>query len=353
MISGWKALDTSWVWAFNPLYPNDSILEISLIEYNEENQLVSKKTTVDSKGDSIKTVYRYTVDETTEPYLRMVDTFHMLSYPTEIELYKNSDFLESNLISYKYWDSDSSAFAPEYFKYKQGSYEYNKMQFHDYDDRLNPLSVSKTNDIQESFIWGYNQSLPIASIINADNKETYHENFEDTSYVQNNSHTGEYHTELANNEYCGVVNFAMSDLISDKYTYSAWIKTSGNAYLIVKDYQDQDPWINVSSGNTNSDWKYIEVEIDITEPEFTGCQTIRCEIWNNSASTVYVDDVRFIPIDAQMSTYTYEPSIGITSQTDTNGQTLYYEYDDLGRLERIKDSQGRVIQNTVYHYATQ
>ena len=39
---------------------------------------------------------------------------------------------------------------------------------------------------------------------------------------------------------------------------------------------------------------------------------------------------------AQVSIYTYDPMVGITSSTDPRGHTTYYEYDDMGRLVRIK-----------------
>lgn len=53
---------------------------------------------------------------------------------------------------------------------------------------------------------------------------------------------------------------------------------------------------------------------------------------------------------AQVSTYTYDPIIGLTSQTDLNGVTTYYEYDDFGRLTKIKDNEDRVLKTYEYNY---
>ncbi len=351
MLSGWKALDTSIVKTYDPDISTKYVLETTFYDYNDSLQLLKTQCVLDSNGDTLKTIYRYTVDETTSPYTTMVDSFNMLSYPTKISQYKESTFLSSKSTTYKDWGTNT--FAPEYIKQKVGTSEYNQVQYLAYDDHLNPLSASKTNDIKQSLIWGYNKTLPIAAITNASEKEVYHENFEDTCYSLNNSHTGSYHTQLSNDDYCGVADFSMSDLVSGKYIYSAWIKTTGDASLIVKDYQDQNPWIRVLSGNTYGEWKYIEVEVDVTSAEFSGCQTVRCEIWNNDTSPVYVDDVIFRPSDALMTTYTYKPLVGMTSQTDPNGQTIFYEYDDLGRLTQIKDCNNRLIQKTEYHYANQ
>ncbi|WP_300600697.1 DUF5977 domain-containing protein [Niabella sp.] len=52
----------------------------------------------------------------------------------------------------------------------------------------------------------------------------------------------------------------------------------------------------------------------------------------------------------QVNTYTYLPLIGITSETDPANRTIYYEYDDLGRLALVKDDAGKVIRNYQYAY---
>ena len=66
------------------------------------------------------------------------------------------------------------------------------------------------------------------------------------------------------------------------------------------------------------------------------------------ASGKYIDEIRICPQDAQMTTYTYLPGIGITSQTDVNGNTTYYEYDSLGRLVTIKDNERHLLKKYEY-----
>ncbi|WP_299334916.1 RHS repeat domain-containing protein [uncultured Psychroserpens sp.] len=53
---------------------------------------------------------------------------------------------------------------------------------------------------------------------------------------------------------------------------------------------------------------------------------------------------------AMVTTYTYDPLIGVTSMTDPKGYTVYYEYDDLHRLVRVKDQDGKVLSENKYHY---
>ncbi|WP_346855973.1 RHS repeat domain-containing protein [uncultured Draconibacterium sp.] len=54
-----------------------------------------------------------------------------------------------------------------------------------------------------------------------------------------------------------------------------------------------------------------------------------------------------------VSIYTYQPLIGMTSQTDPSGRTTYYEYDDFGRLEYVRNHKGEIINKNDYHYANQ
>jgi YD repeat-containing protein len=54
--------------------------------------------------------------------------------------------------------------------------------------------------------------------------------------------------------------------------------------------------------------------------------------------------------NAQVSTYTYAPAVGMTSQTDPSGTTGYYVYDGFGRLKTILDKDQNIIRNFGYNY---
>lgn len=58
-------------------------------------------------------------------------------------------------------------------------------------------------------------------------------------------------------------------------------------------------------------------------------------------------------LDAMITSYTYDPLIGVTSMTDPKGYTMYYEYDEFNRLKRVKDEAGKIISENDYHYKDQ
>ncbi len=56
---------------------------------------------------------------------------------------------------------------------------------------------------------------------------------------------------------------------------------------------------------------------------------------------------------AMVTTYTYAPLIGMTSKTDENNITTFFEYDAFQRLKNAKDRDGNIIKNYNYHYKGQ
>lgn len=66
-----------------------------------------------------------------------------------------------------------------------------------------------------------------------------------------------------------------------------------------------------------------------------------------------IDDVCFYPSTAQLTTYRYDPLIGVTSQTDPNGRITYYQYDAFNRLIVIRDKDNNVLKKICYNYAGQ
>lgn len=63
-----------------------------------------------------------------------------------------------------------------------------------------------------------------------------------------------------------------------------------------------------------------------------------------------INSLRSILPNAQVTTYTYEPLVGVKSITNPKGYTTKYEYDDFNRLGAVKDQEGNLLEDYKYHY---
>lgn len=57
--------------------------------------------------------------------------------------------------------------------------------------------------------------------------------------------------------------------------------------------------------------------------------------------------------NAQVTTYTYETEVGVSSITDPRGYSFYFEYDEFNRLKATKDADGNYVSDQRYHYIGQ
>ena len=78
---------------------------------------------------------------------------------------------------------------------------------------------------------------------------------------------------------------------------------------------------------------------------------------NNSASTDAAVRAELHKLRALsgcfVSTYTYKPLTGITSETDAGGRTIYYEYDLFGRLKYTRDKDNNILKKYAYDFQGQ
>lgn len=63
-----------------------------------------------------------------------------------------------------------------------------------------------------------------------------------------------------------------------------------------------------------------------------------------------LNDLRANLSNAMVTTYTYDPLVGVTSITDPKGDRITYEYDSFGRLQFVKDKDGNILSENEYHY---
>jgi len=52
-----------------------------------------------------------------------------------------------------------------------------------------------------------------------------------------------------------------------------------------------------------------------------------------------------------VTTYTYDPLVGITTSTDPRGYQMFYNYDAQRRLIDVRDERNQLLTDYKYHYA--
>jgi hypothetical protein len=204
-------------------------------------------------------------------------------------------------------------------------------------DNGNIIEVKKKDGVSTSYIWDYNNSAPIAQVVNATSPDIAYSSFEadgkgswsfsGTPGVDYTGPTGKKIYTLT-----GSNNITKSGLSSGKtYIVSYWRKST--SALSITGTASGYP----TAGRTIDGWKYFEHHITgQTSVTITGSGSI--------------DELRLYPLSAQMSTFTFEPLIGVSSQCDPNNKISYYEYDKLGRLSIVKDQNRDVIKRVCYNF---
>ena len=177
---------------------------------------------------------------------------HRLSEPVQVETYKNGVLMST--IRTNFHEPYTSILVSKDIQTSKGTAPLeDRIIYHKYDDKGNPVEISKKNWTHVVYIWGYNHSQPIAKIENA-------------SYF---------------------------------------------------DVQNQVSNLQTLSNNDN----------DRTVDTKNSLGNIIAYNWKEGKLREALQDVRSALPNAQVTTYTYDPLIGVTSITDPKGYTIYYEYD--------------------------
>ena len=215
------------------------------------------------------------------------------------------------------------------------------ISFDHYDISNNIQQYTPTDQNPVTIIWDYNHVYPIAQVKNAAIADVAATSFEaDATGNWNFTGTpnGDASTITGNNCYnLGQTsgNISKSSLTSTTtYVLSYWIKSNSPLTIAgtISGYPIQ--------GKTINGWTYFEHKI-------TGVTGV------NLSGTSYIDELRLYPANAQMTTYTYLPLVGTTTTCDVNNKVTYYIYDGFQRLLRVKDQDGNIVKTYQYHYTNQ
>jgi YD repeat-containing protein len=138
------------------------------------NHLLSNKTIKSSKNENISTDIKYPFDYSGNTVLSQMVTLNMLNFPVEQIEKKDNTFLQSTKTNYNFFQRSTVNIAPSSIDVTHGSNApETRLRYLNYDNKGNILSQSKENDVIQSYIWGYNQTLPIVKAENIDYTTLY------------------------------------------------------------------------------------------------------------------------------------------------------------------------------------
>jgi len=309
-----------------------------------------------------------------------------------------------------------------------GSSEYVSVSY-GFDDYENIETITKSDGVVDSYYWGYNHSLPVAKIINAEIDNTHEIVSQTRTDDYNNSGNISSWTDLGSvltpdhdqnidvkitveqvggtGASCGVRLLDSDDNEVFSGTYGPGETTLQRSVQAGESYQYQ---FTISMGSAYRVFLYIETDYEYTNIEnniiyesfeedenastsyaktgeksnygaytldlYADPGTYILSYWQKSSSSAswvyheselvnppdtyiiastgqYTDEIRFYPKGSQMETYTHDPGVGVTSITDVNNQTTYYEYDEFGRIIEVTDPNGNLVQEVEYNYVNQ
>jgi YD repeat-containing protein len=301
-------------------YDNPSYAEANRIE------------TIDSKGDTIKTLLKFPHDISGNNVSETLLLQNRINTLLEKRAYVNSTLLEVDQYEYKIFNS-SLVELHKLQTAKPFESFITKFNIHEYDLRGNILHMTIQNGHESSYMWGYQFNYLTAEIIKSNYSSVSYSSFE-----SNDKGNWEYNNIGLISQYGGITGNVAYNLLHGSIQRMGLQST---ATYVLTYWQKDSPAGSVNIGGVplvnKNGWTLYQTNISGTD---------HLTISGNAI----IDELRLYPKDAQMTTYTYEPLVGMTSQCDPNNRITYYEYDPLGRMKLIRDQDRNIIKTFEYNY---
>ncbi len=322
--------------AYYPLYSGESVLDSTTIKEYSGATTMTKKTTysyypdntlateefVNSNGEIMSKGYQYTLQRL--PAANNLYSKNILNIPLQIS---NRNGLSTTKTTLKVY-SDFNGFSWLSALDEDGR---QKILIKKYNAIGNILEYTTLENVDHSFVWANKSSLVSALAINAKADQIAYSSFEETAEFGGWSCSGTY-TAVSKTGKKGYIPSSINkgSIATGDYFVMFWARRSGSI-----------------NGNINGSMSYV-VDHDtwkLYSVRLNAITSISCAF-----SGVVIDDLKLCPVGAQMKTFVHEPLVGIITETDHNGKSVFYNYDRYGNLESILDHDNNVVKGYKYGF---
>ncbi len=300
---------------FNKNNPNQYIENLKTFSYTRNNTdylYPVSLTETESNGDVLETRLYYPSDFSGEPVYTEKLSRNIYSPVIQKEVYKNGVQISGERTNYKLFNNSENQnliVIDNKQIWEDGQYK-TAETYTDFSEKGSVLCSIGIDSIPHSLILNPDETEIIAVAVNAESDEIFHTSFE---YGQE---PGNFVTDAktGTRAHSGLYMFTLPEK-EGNYQLSLW-------------------------KSVNNEWQYFD--------------TVIYNPGNGSVFTLnkgIIDELRVHPVDALMSTSTYIPFIGKSSETDANGNSVYYEYDEFGQLSKLYNQEKILLKEYIYHFS--
>lgn len=207
------------------------------------------------------------------------------------------------------------------------------------------IEQAKNQDVVSSYVWDFANQYPTAEVVNAQFNEIAYTSFESDGFGNWTNISSLPTQRVSNSGVTGKNAYALtpgntitkSALPSNrKYIVSYW---STNGAIAVSTAAGSG---TIITGDVHNGWTYYEHILP------TGISSVTL----SAAVTRLIDELRLFPADAQMTSVSFDPGVGMNAQNSPKNEISSFEYDGLSRLINAKDEDNNIVKNIKYNFGT-
>jgi YD repeat-containing protein len=260
-----------------------------------------------SSGDEVVETFMYPHDlDLSNPYRQRFIELHQIGEIINYSKIRNKggigNLLEQTIRNYKLINNTPVLASIDK---KFGSEIVKEIEFKKFNTNNRVLEYESKDGLKTALLWSENDSFIIAQIKNSLHENTYYNSFENDSGTLGLSRTGKRYFN------------------GTTFTIPVSARPIGSDLRMTFWYYD-------------GVWK-LQSEVPYAP------------IISKPGASRY-DEIRVYPSGAHMTTYTHDLGFGVTSTTDANNKTTFYDYDSFSRLNQVKDSDRNILQRYEYNY---